>query len=193
VGPNGQVHAFEPNPILQNLIQQSLDRNSASNVILHRTALGSKNEELNLSVPNHNSGQGSFIYHSNSPHSSNYRCAVERLSDIVRQWQIPKIRLIKIDVEGFENEVLLGGEDVLRELRPDVIILETNEQNQPAFRYRPAIRTLRQFDYRFLAIPRALLSMSIIPIDADTVDNPSHDVIAVPEEKFPELRSLGLL
>jgi hypothetical protein len=39
---------------------------------------------------------------------------------------------MKTDVEGFENEVLLRSEDVLREIRPDVIILETNEQNLSA-------------------------------------------------------------
>jgi FkbM family methyltransferase len=193
VGPSGQVHAFEPNPVLQGLIQQSIDKNSASNVILHRMALGSTDGELTLFVPNNNSGQGSFKYHSNFPHSRSYRCIVKQLSDVVRKWQIERIRLLKIDVEGFENEVLLGGADVLRDIRPDAIILETNEQNQPAFRNRAAIRTLRKFHYRFLAIPKALISMSVVPIDPDTVENPSHDVIAVPEEKFPELQSLGML
>ena len=121
VGPRGQVHAFEPNPILQDLIQKTLDKNSASNVVLHRTALGSNNEELILFVPNTNSGQGSFKYHSHSPHSSSYQCSVKRLSDIVKQHQITTIRLMKIDVEGFENEVLLGGVEVLRDIRPDAI------------------------------------------------------------------------
>jgi FkbM family methyltransferase len=193
VGPSGQVHAFEPNPILQELIQKSIDRNSASNVTIHRMALGSSDGELTLFVPSHNSGQGSFKYHSNAPHCRNYRCIVKQLSQVVRQWHIDKIRLMKIDVEGFENEVLLGAVDVLREIRPDAIILETNEQHQPAFRYRSAIKTLLQFDYRFLGIPKALFSMSIVPIDENTVGNPSHDVIAVPKEKFSELERIGLL
>jgi FkbM family methyltransferase len=193
VGPLGQVHAFEPNPILQELIQQTLDRNSTSNVVLHRSALGSKDEELNLFVPSSNSGQGSFIYHSNSIHCSSFRCEVQRLSDVVRQLKITKIRLVKIDVEGFENEVLLGVDDVLLEIRPDTIILETNEQNQPAFRERAAIKTLCKFNYRFLAIPKAVLSMSIQPLDTDAVEHPGHDVVAVPEEKYSELRLLGLV
>jgi FkbM family methyltransferase len=193
VGPSGQVHAFEPNPVLQELIQQSIDKNSASNVTLHRMALGSTDDELTLFVPSNNSGQGSFKYHSNSPHSRTYRCMVKQLSHVVRQLQIGRIRLIKIDVEGFESDVLLGGADVLRDVRPDAIILETNDQNQPAFRERTAIKILRQFDYRFLAIPKALFSMTVLPIDADAVDNPSHDVVAVPNEKLSELQTIGLL
>jgi FkbM family methyltransferase len=189
VGPNGQVHAFEPNPILQDLIQRSLDKNCADNVVLHRVALGSKDEELTLSVPSHNSGQGSLKYRSNSDNSI-YQCSVKRLSDIVKYWHVKRIRLVKIDVEGFEADVLQGGDDVLRDLRPDAIILETNEQNQPNFRDRSAIKILSRFNYCFLAIPKALLSMSVLSIDTRTIDIPSHDVLAIPAEKLSEFRSL---
>jgi FkbM family methyltransferase len=192
-GPSGQVHAFEPNPVLQGLVQSSLERNSIDNVVLHKIALGASNDELNLFVPLNNFGQGSFKYHSNLPGSSNYKCIVKRLSDVVQEYRLNSIQLIKIDVEGFENEVLLGGEDVLRELRPSAIILETNEQNQPAFRDRAAVRTLRRLGYRFLAIPKALVRMTVLPIDIENSDDPGHDVIAVPEEKFPKLTQIGLL
>jgi hypothetical protein len=44
-----------------------------------------------------------------------------------------------------------------------------------------------------MAIPKALLSISVLPIDADNAEDPNHDVIAVPEERFPELHAVGLL
>lgn len=183
VGSSGRVHAFEPNPVLQNLLDQSLRRNSISNVTLHKVALGSERGELELFVPRYNSGQGSFVYHSNTPERSSYHCAVERLADVVSAAGISDIRLVKIDVEGFENAVLLGSSEVLRRMRP-LIIIETNEQNQPAFRDRAAIKTLRSFSYRFLAIPKALLKMSIQIIDADDIKDPGHDVIAIADEQF---------
>jgi hypothetical protein len=94
---------------------------------------------------------------------------------------------LKIDVEGFENDVLIGASDVLKNVRPDAIVLETNEQNQPSFRERRAVKTLRQFFYRFLSIPKAKLLMRAKPFDEDTIQDPGLDVIAVPEEKFVEI------
>jgi hypothetical protein len=94
---------------------------------------------------------------------------------------------LKIDVEGFENDVLIGASDVLKNVLPDAIVLETNEQNQPSFRERRAVKTLRQFFYRFLSIPKAKLLMRAKPFDEDTIQDPGLDVIAVPEEKFVEI------
>lgn len=183
VGPTGIVHAFEPNPVLQSLIRRSLAKNSISNVITHESALGAKPGELDLHVPQGNAGQGSFVYHSETPDSQHHRCKIERLSDVAEQHGLSSIAMIKIDVEGFENDVLLGASRILRDIRP-VIIIETNEQNQPPFRERAAIMTLRNASYHFLAIPKAMLFLKIDPSDVYAIDDPGHDVIAVPEEKF---------
>ena len=48
VGSLGRVHAFEPNPCLQGLIEQSLDKNRISNVVLHRYALGDAPASMTL-------------------------------------------------------------------------------------------------------------------------------------------------
>jgi FkbM family methyltransferase len=190
VGLAGQVHAFEPNPILHNLIEKSLRRNATTNVMLHNLALGSENGELQLSVPEGNSGQGSLTNHYDSPGSSYYRCRVRRLSEIVSQSNLTRIRLMKIDVEGFENEVLIGATDVLRHIRPSAIVLETNEQNRPPFRERAAVKTLVANDFRFFSLPKALISMKARQFDADIVDDPSHDVVAVPAEMVDEIARL---
>jgi FkbM family methyltransferase len=183
VGENGRVHAFEPNPLLQRMIEQSVKRSSFGNVTLYKFGLGSKAGELELRVPTDNAGQGTFMYHENNSDLPHYRCAIERLSDVVTREKISKIRLIKIDVEGFENEVLLGAEEVLARMRPDIIVFESNEQRQPVFKERAPVKTLRRLDYSFFAIPKALLSMSIEPVDPDLDNDPGHDIIAVPSEK----------
>jgi FkbM family methyltransferase len=183
VGEHGSVHAFEPNPLLQRMIEQSVKRSSFSNVTLHKIGLGNKEGELELRVPTDNAGQGSFIYHDNNSDLPLHRCVIDRLSNVVKREKISKIRLIKIDVEGFENEVLLGAEEVLARMRPEIIVFESNEQRQPIFKERLAVKTLRRNDYCFFAIPKALLSMSIQPIDPDLDTDPGHDIIAVPSEK----------
>jgi FkbM family methyltransferase len=189
VGPTGHVHSFEPNPAMQDLAAQSIAR-SYKNVTLHRLALGSEDAELELRVPPSNIGAGSFVNHKQNAQTKVVRCPVRKLSDITASEGIKNIRLIKIDVEGFENEVLTGASDVLSQMRPDAIILETNQVSDIAFRDLPPIATLLRHQYRLLAIPKALFSMKTREFEISQPRAPSHDVVAIPAEKYETVRSL---
>jgi hypothetical protein len=68
--------------------------------------------------------------------------------------------------------------------------METSNIAGCSFRDRPPIVTLLRFDYRLFAIPRALLSMRVEEIDINRTDAPSHDVLAVAEEKRDQIMSL---
>lgn len=177
VGPTGRVHAFEPNPAMHALAAQSIAQ-SHSNVSLHRIALGSADAELDLHVPPGNIGAGSFV---NDKGGSSHvvRCPVRKLSDVAIAEGIEAIRLIKIDVEGFENEVLIGANEVVSRLRPDAIILETNQVPDVPFREFPPIATLLAHDYRLLALPKALFFMRAQEFDLNRTGAPSHDVVAI--------------
>jgi FkbM family methyltransferase len=188
VGASGTVHAFEPNPNMQRLIEASRARSGYANPKLHKIALGAEKGELDLFIPPSNFGAASFVKRQH--HFGTTRCAVETLSDVLNREGTTAIRLIKIDVEGFENEVLRGAVSVISRLRPDAIIMETSDIAGCSFRNRPPIVTLLRFDYRLFAIPRALLSMRVEEIDINRTDAPSHDVLAVAEEKRDQIMSL---
>jgi FkbM family methyltransferase len=164
VGPTGHVHSFEPNPMICSLLQQSID---GRNVSLHRCGLGSEETTLPLHIPTDNRGAASFIQNTNR---DVVKCPIRRLDNVVSERQIDKISLIKIDVEGFENEVLLGAETVLQSMRP-YIIMETNSGDD-----RP-LRTLAGHDYRIFSIKKTLFSLSLIESEG------SHDVLAMPRER----------
>jgi FkbM family methyltransferase len=184
VGPRGIVHSFEPNPIMTTMLRKSIDR-SYQNVRLHDVALGSADAVSSLYVPPSNIGAGSLVRFKDALHTATVMCQVRKLSDIAKNENISSIRFVKIDVEGFENEVLLGAEDILSELRPDAIVLETNQPSDVIFRDSPPISTLLRHRYRFLAIPKTLLSMDVVDFDIEQQKHsPSHDVLAVPAEKY---------
>ena len=84
---------------------------------------------------------------------------------------------------------MIGGRDMLEPKRPGVIVLETNEQNQPPFRDRRSTKILREMSYRFLAIPKATWIMKLKTFDPDLINDPSHDVVAIAEEQFKEISS----
>jgi FkbM family methyltransferase len=183
VGPSGFVHAFEPNPRMQAFLDQSVNK-TYRNVTLHKIALGSKETELVLQVPPINFGAGSFVNYRNAHHTEGVLCKVRRLSDVAKECRISSVGLIKIDVEGFEGEVLSGASDMISNIRPRAIIFETNEITATPFPERATVRILSKLDYRFLAIPKALIKMGVSEFDAGSHDAPSHDVLAVPTENY---------
>jgi FkbM family methyltransferase len=183
VSPSGQVHAFEPNPRVHGLLEQSINK-TFKNVTLHKIALGSEDTELVLQVPSVNFGAGSFVNFRDAQHTEGMACKIRRLSDVAKELHLANVALIKIDVEGFEGEVLAGATDMISNIRPRAIIFETNEITSKPFRERVPIDILSKLDYRFLAIPKALLTMRVSEFDIGTHDAPSHDVLAVPKEKY---------
>jgi FkbM family methyltransferase len=184
VGPSGVVHAFEPNPSMQRFIEASIQKCRYKQVKLHKTALGSEQATLDLFIPKTNFGKGSLILHRDDANVDVVSCPVERLDDISDRENIQSVRLVKIDVEGFEPDVLRGATRLISNARPDAIIMETNEESNLDFRQRPAILILLDLNYRFVAIPKAMFSMRVEEFDINIHEAPSHDVLAIAEEKY---------
>lgn len=191
VGPTGKVHAFEPNPAMQSFIEASRERNGYSQVTLHKIGLGDTNTELDLFVPQSNFGMGSFVSAGRERSGiQTVRCPIDTLDDVVQRVGLTSIRLIKIDVEGFEESVFKGATNVLARTRPHAIIMETNEHSNCRFRDRGPVAILLKNGYRFLALPKALLTMRVDDVELDAQRAPSHDILAVAEERYSEIRAV---
>lgn len=113
-----RVHAFEPNE----LFAQCFERNvRARSVTLHRVALGEAERKIELEVDPANTG------------ATHVRPGVEGAIPMRRldDFKLDEVDFIKIDVEGFERQVLEGGRETLARCRPVVIV----EQKEFAGRY----------------------------------------------------------
>lgn len=182
VGKNGKVYAFEPNPALQQNLEDTFKRNQVSNVRLHPVALGSKQGQLKLRIPVGNAGAASLIRCRNLSNFDVFEVPVRTLSEIVTEERIKSIRLIKIDVEGFEAEVFRGGHDVLRRIRPEAILFEMNERLEGTVSDQPVFEILRDFGYGFFSIPKCLIRMRLKRFDPDSSDQlAGHDFLAAPQ------------
>ncbi|HEY9601561.1 MAG TPA: FkbM family methyltransferase [Allocoleopsis sp.] len=187
VGKSGKVHAFEPNPKLQKMLEETLNHNQVSNVCLHPVALGAEQGSLELRIPRVNAGAASLIRNGDLIDCDVVEVPVRTLSEIVEEEGIKSIRLIKIDVEGFEAEVLKGGQDVLGTIRPEAILFELNERLEGAVRDQPVIKILSDFGYGFFSIPRCLFRMHLEYFDPNTSNAlTGNDFLAVPKGKFYE-------
>ncbi len=180
VGPQGQVHSFEPNPDIVDLLQQSIQRSGATNVTLHPCALGQQEEVLELSLPPKNKGAASLRAPNHRAGHESVSVPVRPLSTLLEEAGVEKIQFVKMDVEGFEPEVLEGARGVLEQIRPEAIVFECNDFESHPSQHK-TFQLLDEYDYGFFSIPRCLMRMRVERLDLNAKEAVgSHDFIAVP-------------
>jgi len=135
VGDSGQVHSFEPNPKLGAILEDSVLMNSyGKRVFVNRVAVGASIEhELDFFVSQlpDNSGISSLRPHKWGLENNGYskeKILVDTitLDEYIGRHKIQRCDVVKIDVEGTEDDVVRGMGTVLRRLRPQLIICETS-------------------------------------------------------------------
>jgi FkbM family methyltransferase len=181
VGENGHVHSFEPNPSLSDAIRQAISHNGITNVSLHSVALGSKHDTMELIVPNSNKGAASLVRNKGRENCDVVKVQVVPLDEICEKEKVDSIRLVKIDVEGFETEVLRGAQRLLSVVRPDTILFELNERTEHGFDEEPLIKLLRGHGYDFFVIPKSIFRMKVQVLGPQSTEAPpGHDFLAAP-------------
>jgi FkbM family methyltransferase len=128
--PDGRIFAFEPSPRNYELLQKNLKENSCSRVEAVNMAVGSSTGEVSF-FDTRAYGAGSFAMNDVAQlaarHHSGDLIKVPSVSidDFVEDRGLDRVDLIKIDVEGFELDVLEGARKTLATHRP-ITILEFN-------------------------------------------------------------------
>jgi len=123
VGPGGQVHAFEPNPHMVDLLQRSVSVNGFSDrVRIHQVALGAENDgEVALLVSQQDPKNGHIVPISEHLPEGAIPVPLARL-DGRPDWST--IEFAKIDVEGAEQLVWAGASRLLDNDVLKVVVLE---------------------------------------------------------------------
>ena len=117
-----RVYAFEPYEPVRQLMLEKLKTNNVDNVIVESVALGEHNEQKQFfSPPEMNLGTGSFVEEFSDANQQAGLLEVRRLDDLVDALGIDSLEFIKLDVEGFEKQTLLGAGGVLARFRPVVL------------------------------------------------------------------------
>lgn len=190
VGPAGQVHAFDPQPRMQAYFRRTLDLNPDLPITLHPIGLGPESTTLELAIPPNNAGSASLSTRfENRPGTETVQVPVEPLDSYAQTAGITQVKMIKMDVEGFEAQVLQGARAFLGQTRPAVILLEENNPD-PNTGLSPALEILQALDYSLFTLPRALWSVRLAPLAERA---PAHDYVAVAADAPDAVRhALGL-
>jgi FkbM family methyltransferase len=128
VGAQGRVIAVEPQPRLRPVLEENCRLNALTNVTLVPCAVSDQRSSVDLYLsPDTNTGASGLA------RSTRYRVPTVRvnaitLADLFDQAHIERANLLKMDIEGFEYEAVLGSPDVFRQRRIVAFALELHPQ-----------------------------------------------------------------
>lgn len=186
VGPEGQVHSFEPQARSFALLEENVQTNAPQNVLLHRSAVGAAPgriilDPMNIDDP---TNFGGLTVHA----GQDGRGAAEEADVItIDSLCLTRLDFIKLDVEGSEDAALRGAVRTISDLRP-VIYAECNSLEDAA----RSFAELKSFGY-------ALFLHVVDAFNPENKTGETHNIfglareagiIAVPAERRTELAAL---
>lgn len=130
-----KVYAFEPQPAIYDLLCANVMQNGLTNVIAKKAAVGAQSgsaevPRYDMETPLMNTGAVAVVPIPRGTRIPDEAVVapMEKLDNLVRtRWLV---RLIKIDVEGMESDVLKGAMRIIMNDRP-VLYLENNAPGSP--------------------------------------------------------------
>ena len=183
--PGMSVHAFEPHQSIYARLQRNIDLNhNPPNLEIFPFALSNFSGSTMLytaSPEDFNQGVSSLGADMDGVRNDISQNVQVRQIDEIYENSIRPVSVIKIDVQGFEPEVLRGGERTIRRFRP-VIVLEHNDKlfksTSEAQLKKDALKTFfREQGYRVLYV--SLFGSSLLaPVQWDRPLN--GDLLALP-------------
>jgi FkbM family methyltransferase len=136
VGPHGRVLAFEPQRMVFQMLCANLAVNGIEHVDAHWAAVGSQPGQI--TVPRLAGTERANFGGLAVGGAQGDEVRLLTLDSLA----LPACDFLKVDVEGMEHDVLVGGRDTIRRTRPTISIENDREEKSPAL-----IERLWELDY----------------------------------------------
>lgn len=174
VGPRGRVYAVEPNPTAFAALQAHLQANQISTVEARMLALAEAEGTLRLYVPPGAAHRDYNVTCMPRPDWTPVDVPCRRLDDCLAEWQVERIAVMKMDVEGAEPRVLAGGAEHLRNGVVRHLVVEVNGPRLTEGGSSPAMLVEQLAELGFQ--PARLSGGRAVPVPASQWDlDPAHE------------------
>jgi len=122
---SSKVYSFEPSPSTFDILEKNVKRAKVDNIELYNIGLGNENTDMTITF-SENNRSGGFVSNTTKLERGHIteNIKIKKLDDFVNTIEdIPTF--IKIDVEGFERQVIEGGLSTLLKYHP-IVFMEMN-------------------------------------------------------------------
>jgi FkbM family methyltransferase len=157
-GASGHVTAFEPHPVTRSILKRSVERWPQLNVDVLPYALSSTVGEAHLKEPEGFSNNSGIARLETATMGRTHKVETVTFDSHFSSGEV--IKLVKIDVEGHEDEVLEGMQNNLRAGSVLNVIFE-DFRPMPS----PACAKLTALGFRCYLINRDLFGIKLIPVE----------------------------
>lgn len=184
-----RVFSFEPFVYARNKLVNKAEQNKRENMVVYPIGLGDVDAELDFFEPSGaNHGTGSFLPNAGDNSSVAKKLPVRRGDDFLDSNNLPRMDIVKMDVEGFEIRVLSGLRKRLRNDRP-VILMEISGLTRAEVRNESEFRSYLYDDACIFELGSVSISSSyqIRPFYFES----SGEILIVPNEKTSLLRFIS--
>ena len=102
-----RIFSVEPTPSHFSLMKELVDLAGVKNIEMLNLAVGLEDGESEFNIHERNSTMNSFISHRTDPHSGKtVKVKTKTLNSIIDSLDIDRVGFVKMDIEGFENEII---------------------------------------------------------------------------------------
>lgn len=144
VGPTGRVVAFEPHPAMRRLLARNLADNRLANIHIDPRGVGAAGGRAGIAFDLFDSGATSIA----PGPSDGATVEVVTLDQACLDHGV-KPMLIKIDAEGMESDILMGGRRLFEDHGPSIVMEYCPQNNtRAAASFATALGWLRDIGYR---------------------------------------------
>jgi FkbM family methyltransferase len=196
VGDSGLVWSFEPVPPFAKELRSNIALNAFRNIRLFESAVGASAGEININVfdglpHGHASaatlGRNDYVAHP---------VLVHPLDQLLEEAAGRSPAVVKVDVEGFEMQVLNGSDRLLQSSDPPIWILEVNHETSAALNYQPAQlvdKLFSQGEYKIFSLGRSRVRRKFFFVPVTHPDRARQDDtwICVPLSRLDRLTSVS--
>ncbi len=119
VGPEGKVYAVEPVSDNLRILKKNIELNGVKNIKVFKAAMGKEKKDAEIHISNQ-SNRSTFVTRAGTVYIKKEKVEMTTVDDFVSEQQISP-DFIRMDVEGYEKEIIQGMRKILLH-RPKLFI-----------------------------------------------------------------------
>ena len=153
VGNKGVVYAIEPSPKNFEYLNRNIKLNKRTNMETYRLAIGDKNRKAKMNISSH-SNLSSLIKQKNRKITGTVEVNVTTLDSFLKGKRYPDF--IRMDVEGYEYNIIKGMKNILKKESPLRIFIELHPHIMKKSQTKYVLETLKKHGFETRKVIRSV-------------------------------------